>query len=82
MSITEEIIDIPAEHIRNVFGEFDHYIKNIERALNVTIIARGGSLKIIGENKKTNPTIGALIIVMLSIKAKNAFLKFVILSEL
>ena len=40
MSITEEIIDIPAEHIRNVFGEFDHYIKNIERALNVTIIAR------------------------------------------
>ena len=49
MSITEEIIDIPAEHIRNVFGEFDHYIKNIERALNVTIIARGGSLKIIGD---------------------------------
>ena len=46
MSITEEIIDIPAEHIRNVFGEFDHYIKNIERALNVTIIARGGSLKV------------------------------------
>ena len=52
MSITEEIIDIPAEHIRNVFGEFDHYIKNIERALNVTIIARGGSLKIIGEAAK------------------------------
>ena len=54
MSITEEIIDIPAEHIRNVFGEFDHYIKNIERALNVTIIARGGSLKIIGEAGKTS----------------------------
>ena len=31
MSITEEIIDIPAEHIRNVFGEFDHYIKNYMR---------------------------------------------------
>ena len=60
MSITEEIIDIPAEHIRNVFGEFDHYIKNIERALNVTIIARGGSLKIIGEAAKTKRVVNVL----------------------
>lgn len=60
MSITEEIIDIPAEHIRNVFGEFDHYIKNIERALNVTIIARGGSLKIIGEAAKTKRAVNVL----------------------
>ena len=60
MSITEEIIDIPAEHIRNVFGEFDHYIKNIERALNVTIIARGGSLKIIGETGKTSKAVNVL----------------------
>ena len=60
MSITEEIIDIPAEHIRNVFGEFDHYIKNIERALNVTIIARGGSLKIIGEAGKTSKAVNVL----------------------
>ena len=33
MSITEEIIDIPAEHIRNVFGEFDHIISKISNGL-------------------------------------------------
>ncbi len=48
MTITEEIIDVPAEHIRNVFGEFDNHIKRIERTMNVTILARGGSLKVIG----------------------------------
>ena len=48
MTITEEIIDVPAEHIRNVFGEYDNHIKRIERTLNVTILARGGSLKVIG----------------------------------
>lgn len=60
MSITEEIIDIPAEHIRNVFGEFDAYIKRIERTLNVTIIARGGSLKIIGDPNHTKKAIRVL----------------------
>ncbi len=51
MGITEETINVPAEHIRNVFGEFDNYIKMIERSLNVTIIPRGGSLKIIGSGQ-------------------------------
>ena len=27
MSITETMIDIPAEHARNVFGQYDVYIK-------------------------------------------------------
>ncbi len=53
MSITEEIIEVPAQHIRNVFGAYDQYIKTIERSLNVTVIARGGSLKIIGDSVKT-----------------------------
>lgn len=60
MSITEEIIDIPAEHIRNVFGEFDTYIKMIERAFHVTIIARGGSLKIIGDAARTKKAVRVL----------------------
>ena len=35
----ETVIDIPAEHEANVFGQFDAYAKKIERALHVTLIA-------------------------------------------
>jgi phosphate starvation-inducible PhoH-like protein len=48
MSLMETIIDIPAEHEKNVFGGFDAYAKIIERAFNVTIIARNGEIKVIG----------------------------------
>ncbi|MGB4658500.1 MAG: PhoH family protein [Mobilitalea sp.] len=48
MSIIEAIIDIPTEHEKNVFGGFDVYAKIIERAFNVTIIARNGEVKVIG----------------------------------
>lgn len=48
MSVIENIIDIPAEHEKNVFGQFDYNIKKIERTLHVTIISRNGELKIIG----------------------------------
>ena len=48
MSVIESIIDIPAEYEKKVFGQFDFYIKKIERALHVTIISRDGVLKIIG----------------------------------
>ena len=30
MSVIESIIDIPSEHIGNVFGSFDAYVKKIE----------------------------------------------------
>ena len=46
MSIIENIIDIPMEHERNVCGEFDIYLKKIERTLKVSMIARDGSIKI------------------------------------
>ena len=47
----ETVIDIPAEHEANVFGQFDAYAK-IERALHVTLIARGESVKIMGDALK------------------------------
>ncbi|MFW5646366.1 MAG: PhoH family protein [Acetivibrio ethanolgignens] len=49
MSIVETIIDIPAEHERNVFGDFDAYLKLIERTLNVTLVSRNGQLKVLGD---------------------------------
>lgn len=48
MSIVETIIDIPVDHQKNVFGQFDTYIKKIERTLHVTMIARDNELKMIG----------------------------------
>lgn len=49
MGLTEMIIEIPAEHESNVFGQFDIYAKKIERTLHVTLIARGEHVKIMGE---------------------------------
>ncbi len=51
MAMMETVLDIPAEDAQNVFGEFDAYAKKIERTLHVTLIARGGSVKIMGEEK-------------------------------
>ncbi len=51
MSLSELIIDIPVEHERNVFGQFDSYVKKLERAFHVTLIAREGKVKILGEAK-------------------------------
>lgn len=51
MSLSELMIDIPAEHERNVFGQFDAFAKKIERAFHVTLIARDGQVKVLGEQK-------------------------------
>ena len=49
MSLTELMVDIPAEHENNVFGQFDNYAKKIERTFRVTLIAREGAVKVLGE---------------------------------
>lgn len=43
MSLTELSLNIPTDHVANVFGQFDVYIKKIERTLNVTVVLRGES---------------------------------------
>ena len=48
MSIIEAITEIPAEHEKNVFGQFDQHVKRIEKTLHVTIISREGNIKILG----------------------------------
>ena len=47
-NICEERMEFPAEHERNVFGQFDEYVKKMERTLGVTVISRDGQLKILG----------------------------------
>ena len=52
MSLTEISLNIPTEHVANVFGQFDAYIKKIERTLNVTVVVRGDSTKLIGNERQ------------------------------
>ncbi len=52
MSEKECILDIPVEHLENIFGQFDVNIKLIEQTLSVTFIARDDRLKVIGEEDK------------------------------
>ena len=47
-NICEEKMELPAEHERNVFGQFDEHVKKLERALGVTVISRDGQIKILG----------------------------------
>lgn len=54
MSLNEASIKIPGEYIPNVFGQFDIFAKKIERTLNVTLVLREDSLKIIGSEANCN----------------------------
>ena len=56
MNIVETILNIPVEHIRNLFGQFDSYVKLIEKTMEVTLIARDSELKILGEAGKVQKT--------------------------
>ena len=53
MGIAETVIEIPAEHEANIFGQFDVYAKKIERTLKVSLIARGENVKIVGDPVRT-----------------------------
>ena len=50
MGIMETVLEIPAEHEANVFGQFDAFAKKIERSLYVTLISRDGVVKIMGDS--------------------------------
>ncbi len=48
MGLTEFNLNIPPEHLVNVFGLFDVYMKKIEKAFHVTVIVRNGTVKMLG----------------------------------
>lgn len=51
MSDKECILAIPADHLENIFGQFDANIKIIELELSVTFITRDDTLKVIGSEE-------------------------------
>jgi len=48
VALEENIFDIPSEHEQNVCGEFDAYLKKIERVTGASVILRDGKIKIMG----------------------------------
>lgn len=39
-----KVLEVSVEHMKNVFGEYDSYIKKIEKDFGVLIIDRNGSI--------------------------------------
>lgn len=68
MSSIENIVNIPSEHLRNVFGEYDSNIKKIEKTLHVAISVRDDGLNIVGSDVAVK-------------RAKNIFLQLIELSK-
>lgn len=48
MTLEEHILHISSEQERNVCGQFDAYLKKIERTTGVSAVSRDGGLKLIG----------------------------------
>ena len=48
MELIQQMMEIPSEHMANVFGKFDAWLKLIEKHLRVTAVVRDGNLKIMG----------------------------------
>lgn len=44
-------IQMPAEHIQNVFGQFDGHVKKLERQFKVDIVDRNGKIMVSGNEK-------------------------------
>ena len=47
--IIHTIKDVPLEHLRNIFGQFDKFEKQIEDSYGVSLVVRDNELKIKGE---------------------------------
>ena len=45
-------INIPSDHINNIFGQFDKNIKQIEKKTGVSVVLRDSDIKLSGQNKE------------------------------
>ena len=60
MNPVEIEMNFPAEHGGNVFGQFDAYMKKIEKTLHVSLILRDDHLKCIGTQQAVNHAISVI----------------------
>lgn len=54
LGINELIVDMNVEAEKVIFGQYDSYVKLIEKTLNVTVIIRDGQVKLIGDEIGVN----------------------------
>ena len=54
VTLQDNLFDIPSEHAQNVYGQFDAYVKKIERTIGVTVVSRDGGVKLIGNEAQVN----------------------------
>lgn len=50
-------MDVPVEHMQNLFGEFDSHLKRIEDDLKVMIVNRDGAVRISGEQESVDQAV-------------------------
>lgn len=55
-----ENISVPAEHIQNVFGQFDKHIKMIERAFHIAVVLRDDTLKLVGGEQSVRRAVSVI----------------------
>ncbi len=60
MELIQQMMDIPIDHMANVFGQFDAWLKLIEKRLGVTIVVRDGNLKVMGEQEAVDAACSVL----------------------
>ncbi len=60
MAGAEQKIEIPVEYMGNVFGEFDAWLKMIEKELSVVLVARDGTIKVAGEAQSVDSACAVL----------------------
>ncbi len=56
----EEILEMEAVHIRNLFGEFDSHLKKLERSFGVSIVDRDGAIRVAGGQAQVDRALGVL----------------------
>ena len=54
MTLQDNLLDIPSEHAQNVYGQFDAYVKKIERTTSATVVSRDGGVKLIGNEAQVS----------------------------
>lgn len=72
MSESRQVVNVDAEHIRNIFGEFDAFAKKIERELSVDLINRNDAVCVVGESTNVARAVAILkSLVRLSLSGRN-----------
>jgi len=58
--MVERFAHVPAGYESSIFGQFDEFIKKIERTLNVTVLTRDGQTRVLGSEQNADKAVRVL----------------------